>query len=351
MAKLNIDFVLLDESVVMYGFRCLMGGAELDDFIKNPVMLFMHNRAPQGSSYADQDNMLLPIGRWYDIRVEGSQLLAKPEFDDNDELAQRIEQKVKGGFLNGASIWLYPMAASDEDALKLPGQPGPTVTKWGVLEGSIVDIPNCRGAVAIRNSAGGRLQLSGDAGGEAAVDYLKTLIPDNMDKKLMAVKLGLPETASDLEITTKLAAVLAEAGKVPGLTQEVTKLKGDLQESNDKLAQLQKEASEKKVNDLVDGAITAGKLGADDKPEWVKLATENYETTAAVLAKMQGHTSIEQQLAANGDAGANSVELQELLKLSGRDLYLQGKFERLKHLSVPHFKTKYKEYFNVDPTV
>ncbi len=134
MARLNKPFVLIDESVVMHGFRTLMSGAALDDFKANPIMLYQHNRSVQ---YGDQDS-ILPIGKWVDIEVQGDKLVAYPEFDDDDDFAKRIEKKVEKGYLNGASIWLHPMAVSDEDTLKLPGQSGPTVTKWGVLEASIV---------------------------------------------------------------------------------------------------------------------------------------------------------------------------------------------------------------------
>jgi hypothetical protein len=41
-------------------------------------------------------------------------------------------------------------------------------------------------------------------------------------------------------------------------------------------------------------------------------------------------------------------ELIELLKLSGRQLYMNGKLERLKELSEPHFKLKYSELQNVN---
>lgn len=41
-------------------------------------------------------------------------------------------------------------------------------------------------------------------------------------------------------------------------------------------------------------------------------------------------------------------ELQTLLSLTAKELYMQGKLERLKELDVSQFKLKYKEFFNVE---
>ena len=156
MAKLNIDFILIDESILVFGFRCLMDGAKLDSFKSNPVMLCQHIRPDD----ATKDDIRLPIGKWWDIRVEGDKLKAKPDFDDKDPFAMEVQGKVERGYMNGASIWIEPIAASNDNSLKIDGQKLPTVTKWGVLEASIVDIPNCKNALAIRSQDGTRLTLS-----------------------------------------------------------------------------------------------------------------------------------------------------------------------------------------------
>jgi len=347
MAKLDIDFILLDESVVMYGFRALMMGAQLEAFKQNPVMLLMHARAESSYSRAVAEHEL-PIGKWYDIRVEGDKLLAKPDFDDDDEFAVKIQKKVEKGYLKGASIWIDPIAATDEEALMLPGQLGPTITKWGLFEASIVDIPNCKNALAIRNSAGKKIALHAGDENEEITSYLKNLIPNNMDKKLMATKLGLSENATDVEISNKLAAVLGDAGKVTEITAEVVKLKGDKVELETKLSNLEKAATQTKIESLVDGAITGKKLAAGDREKYIKLATADFETTKEVIEGMKAFESVESKLAVGGDGG--NLELAELMKLSGRELYMQGKFEKLKAISLESFKLKYKDYYEVEYT-
>lgn len=346
MAKLDLDITLIDGSVVRNGFRALMSGAQLDEFKANPVMLLQHNRPEGGYMKHATTDILLPIGKWYDIRVEGDRLLAKPEFDDDDELAVKIEGKVKKGYLNAASIWIDPITVSDDASLALPGQPGPTITKWGVLEASIVDIPNCRGALAIRNSAGNKVLLSGNGNDEGVLDYLNSFLKqDNikdMDKKLLCAKLGLADTATDGDISQALLAMQQKANDLSSVQAENAQLKLAM-------ATLKQEQLSTKITALVQGGIDSGRILAGDKEKYEKLAAADYETTAALINGLAAAPTIQGQLsAAAGASEVDKAELAELMKLSGHKLYLDGKLERLKLLSLESFKLKYKEAFSVD---
>jgi hypothetical protein len=346
MAKLDIDIVLIDDSVVMHGFRALMSGASIEGFINNPVMLLQHNRPGE---YKGRNEIMLPIGKWCDIRVEGNRLLAKPEFDDDDEIAVRVQKKVQKGYLNGASVWIEPFAISEDVADMLPGQSLPTLTKWGMLEASIVDIPNCRNALAIRNNAGKKIMLTGINDEQQAADvdnYLKTfsIKKTTMEKKLLAAKLGLDENIADALLGSKLDAVLADARKLTSVQAENDQLK----QAN---AQMKTAAQQEKINNLVDGAIAANKLAAGDKDRYLKLAKADFETTKELIDAMKPYESIESRLSAAGNGTATEADkarLTELCKLSGVELYNQGLLEELKKLSLPSFVIKYKEAFGSD---
>lgn len=173
MAKLNMDIVLIDESVVMSGFRCLMSGAMLEQFKANPVMLCQHLRIDS----PNKNGAFLPIGKWYDIRIEGDKLKAKPDFDDADIFAMQVQGKVERGYMNAASIGLQVFECNDNASLKLPGQKLPTVTKWGIMECSIVDIGSCRNALVIRNSSGREaINLNLETSGDDLRNYLSNLV-------------------------------------------------------------------------------------------------------------------------------------------------------------------------------
>lgn len=344
MAKLNIDFVLIDDSVVMNGFRALMSGAKLEGFKANPVMLLMHNRAMPGLLGAIDSDALLPIGCWYDIRIEGNKLLAKPDFDDNDEFALKVQSKVQGGYMKGASIWIEPTAASDDAKLKLSGQTGPTVTAWGVLEASIVDIPNCRNSLAIKNSAGNKIVLSGNASTDNEANQFLLSLTDKkntMDKTLLCATLGLSPDATDAQITEKLMALKTTS-------ESTTQLNAQNKTLGDEVIRLKKEATEKAITDLVDGAIAGKKLAVGEREDWIKIATADLATATKLIGNMKAYTSIESKLGAGGATPTDVLELAELVKLTGDQLYMAGKLARLQELDKEQFKLKYKEALGVE---
>jgi hypothetical protein len=228
----------------------------------------------------------------------------------------------------------------------LPGQYLPTFTKWGLLEASIVDIPNCRNSLAIRTAAGKKIKLGADVNEPDLKEYLNTITKhktQNMEvvKKLVCEKLGLDENSSDTVIGEKLSAVL-------GAQTENTKLAAENIRLSTALVNFQKEAGEKKVTDLVDAAVDAKKLAAGDRDRYVKLATADFETTKEVLDAMVPYESIETKLGATGHTATDKLELDGLVKLSGHELYMGGKLERLRALDEEQFKLKYKEALGIE---
>ena len=138
-------FILYDDSLPNAdGSRVQLRGLQLDRFQKNPVMLYMHNRADPHTCKPDGSEV---IGRWENIRTEGRKLLADAVFDEKDPLAKKIARKVKEGFLKGASIGIDVHSTSDAASEKLPGQKGSSITESTLLEASVVDIPQNREAL------------------------------------------------------------------------------------------------------------------------------------------------------------------------------------------------------------
>ena len=139
-------FTLHDESVNTYGFRMLTSGSNLEEFKKNPVMLLNH------------DDWSMPIGRWENIRIEGGRILADAVFDEDDPRAAEVMRKVDEDFIRMASIGAWPPEeTSDAYDLMLPGQTGPTVTRWTVREASIVTIGANHNALAFYDRKDGKI--------------------------------------------------------------------------------------------------------------------------------------------------------------------------------------------------
>ena len=135
-------FCVHDESVNTYGFRMLTSGANLEEFKKNPVVLYNHN------------DWETPIGRGENVRVEDGRILVDVVFDEEDEKGCTIAGKVERGFLRMASIGAWPPEeVSDDPALKLPGQTGPTATRWTMREMSVCPIGSNHNALAMYDRA------------------------------------------------------------------------------------------------------------------------------------------------------------------------------------------------------
>ena len=127
------DCIISTSNVNSYGFRVLTGGIEIEQFQKNPLLLWMHKRPFEA-------NDPLPIGRIENLRIEGDSLIGTPVFDENDEFALQIKNKWENNILNCVSAGLDVIETSEEPAMFLPKQKYATVTKAKLKEVSIVDI-------------------------------------------------------------------------------------------------------------------------------------------------------------------------------------------------------------------
>ncbi len=324
-------FILSDENVNDYGYRVLTSGIDTTDFEKNPVMLFNHHRTVE-SWDGVENNTMLPIGKWVNIRKDGGKLLADAEFDEDDEFALKIMKKVEKGILNTASIYFKIVERSEDPVFMLPGQSRETVTKSRIKEGSITDIPgnpNCH-----RLSYGNHsLALNGD-GDESALDSILPLIKQpitksDMDKKLVCTTLGLGEDAADVAVYGKLTELKNNADR---LTAENASLTA-------KVASLEKEQGEGKVKKLVGDAVDAGKLTAGQAPQWEELATANYDGTKAVLDGMLAYTNPNQMIRKSGGGAGGAAQLSDAEEYKKLDK--EGKLAALQATDDARFQQLY----------
>ena len=216
------EVIISTEAVNSYGTRVLTSGIDLEQFKRNPVLLWMHRRAWDGQS--------MPIGKIDNLRVEDGKLIGTPVFDQNDEFARKIESKWESGFLRMASAALEPTEVNPDPALALAGQTRATVTRSKLVEVSIVDIGSNDEALQLCGADGKLLKLA--AGEDApALPLLKLSNPEPtpeeepgegeeinnnqnqttaMNKEQLML-LGLPEGASDEQATAALQLMKTKA--------------------------------------------------------------------------------------------------------------------------------------------
>lgn len=246
------SFILNDESLVnSHGFILLNAGANLDRFKENPAMLFLHK----------QEEI---IGSWDNIRVENSRLLADPVFDSEDPDSKKIEGKVERGFIKGASLGIEIKSAELRD---IPGLGFvPVVTQWEAMEASLCAVPSNKASLRLYNNKGEVITSP-----EAIKLSIDNIINKSKSETQMEKILLTAEAASALNISKEPEPTAFNAA-ILALAAQRDKAVNDLQ------AHLQSQAKA-----LVEGAIADGRLTADRRESFEKLAATDFKQAKEIL--------------------------------------------------------------------
>jgi len=285
---------ITNERLNGYGFRVLTSGGNLEQYQRNPVLLYMHERGKV-------------IGIMKDLKVENGEITAEPVFDEATELSRQCKKQYEIGSLRMVSIGIDPIETSDAPDMLVDGQTRPTVTKWKLVEVSLVDIGANDDAIVLK-SDGTRIELEKD--GNCLLPLLSNK-PNNktMDLKAIALKLGLAETADESAVLSKIADLQKDAGAAVTLRQENDTLK---------LAG---------IVTLVDGAIAEKKIAADKKDHFVELGkkvgiNELKSTFEAMSPQVKLSEVIKPGTGATGAGGytkLSDVPGEELVKMRQDD--------------------------------
>ena len=247
MAKTNDQkrVRLTNSSLNAYGTRVLTEGMDIEQFERNPVLLWMHHRGEV-------------IGIVTDIKREGDEITGVLQFDEASELSQKCKKQWEFGSLRMVSVGIDILAWDEDPKLYVEGQKLATISRSKLTEVSLVDIGANDDALVLTYE-GQTLNFAKD--GYQPLPLGKPTDPETqtnlqqpnsstpnpsktMDQKVLALSLGLPETATEQEITDKLNALQAAAAETAQLREEQEKMK---------LAQLEAEVdkaiAEKRIED------------------------------------------------------------------------------------------------------
>lgn len=299
-------FVLSDESLNSQGFRVMTGGIDLSQFEKNPVMLYAH------------DSDMLPIGRWENVRVEGDRLLADAVFDQEDEFAKKVENKVEQGIIKCCSIGFRAVGFSDDPALLLPGQRFETVTQSLLLECSICAIGANRNAMSLYDEAGERMELT--------------------EERMLSVgfkKLTVRKDINNVSMTEEQIMALQEENK--SLKEQMAEQATELQSLREAAAENHK----KQIKDAIDSALEEGRIEECSRECWEKLMDADYESAVKALEGLQKRQSLSEMMkgAQTGSQWAGK---------SWEEIDKAGKLSEFKTQDPEGFKTLYKNTFGVE---
>ena len=249
------QFIINTENVNSYGYRILTDGIDYKQYMRNPVVLFMHERGVNAYKGSEV------IGRCTRLYKEGSTLIAEVEFDEQDEFAKKIAGKVERGYIRMASMFAEIKEVSTEPQHILEGQVYETVTACKLVEISIVDIGGNDNA----------LKLSKD-GKPFQLKKIVTNTSNNMDIKVIALALGLGENTKEDTVLSALHSLKTDKEKAEA---EVVALKKTISETRTAEA-----------TTLVDKAVQLGLIPQALKESQLKQFEADFDGQKAVLSKL-----------------------------------------------------------------
>ena len=249
------QFIINTENVNSYGYRILTDGIDYAQYMRNPIVLFMHERDGYGNKGSEV------IGRCTRLYKEGTTLIAEVEFDEQDEFAKKIAGKVERGYIRMASMYAEIKEVSTHPQHILEGQIYETVTACKLVEISIVDIGGNDNA----------LKLSKD-GKPFQLKKIVTNTSNNMDIKVIALALGMGENSKEEALLSALHRFKTDKEKAEAQVVSLTKTIKDTQNAE--------------ATTLVDKAVKLGLIPEALKESQLKQFEADFDGQKAVLSKL-----------------------------------------------------------------
>lgn len=282
--KSERQYVLSDSSVNEYGFRLLTSGYQIDTFRKNPIGYYMHRR---------EDGIVL---KWEDLKIDGDSIVGTPTINLSNSRGVQTYDEAENGFLNAASVGhIVVLEYSTDKDMMLPGQTGPTITKWYNKECSLVDIPGNSNALTQLYDAQENILNLVDMGinskgiGGVRKESLAT----------MGELLAMEEGATEEGVTEAVRQLVLRARQMERANATLSRDKEALEEQVEEIKAMQCKYEVAALLDraLEDKKVTVelrGKLATDyaDKPEALK----------ALLKAMPAYRSISEQLSSHAQS-------------------------------------------------
>lgn len=325
MKKSSKRFVISSELKNKNGFRLRTSGIDLSDYNANPIMLWMHQR-PKGESKDE----ILPIGNMVDLQFKDGKLLGTPAFDESDEFAMKLYEKVENGTIRMVSPGIIPLTWGKEN-----NEVWLETSK--LFEISLVDIGSNSEALGVAlydQNTENIITLS--------LDEIITKIKPDLDMKLIQLNapevlplLKLADGATPEEVQAAIGNLVTLAAKTEAEILSLTAARDDFKLKFEAEVKL---ASDAKIVALVNQAVTDRKILEGTKETYIKLAMADYDSTKSLLDGMNASPTVASQM-------RSSEQEDEFEKLSWKDLDQKGMLEKLKAANLDLFKLKFEAEF------
>ena len=302
-----------NESLNSYGTRVLTAGMNVEQYNRNPVLLYMHERGQV-------------IGYVKDLKVEGGEVTGELMFDEATELSRRCKKQWEFGSLKMVSAGIDILELSEAPEHLVQGQTSPTISKSKLFEVSLVDIGANDDAIRLHKD-GKRIELGKDSGVDLPLLHSNNNHQKSktMDQEKLALELGLPKDADEAQINAALAKLKADGAEAETLRQERDTLRAA------------------RIETLVDAAIAERKIGEDKKQQFLdlgkKIGADDLKKTLDVMTPQVRLSSL---VGGQGGAPAVTAEYKKLSEVPGDEL------AKLREQNPAQYKKLYKEEYGFE---
>lgn len=302
-----------NESLNSYGTRVLTVGMNVEQYNRNPVLLYMHQRGQV-------------IGYVKDLQVESGEVTGELVFDEASELSVRCKKQWEFGSLKMVSVGIDILETSEDAEFLVQGQTAPTITKSKLFEVSLVDIGANDDAIVLQKD-GVRLTL-----GKNAAEVLPLLHSNNnnqktkeMDQEKLALELGLPKDADEAAINAKLAKLKTDGAEAETLRQERDTLRAA------------------RIETLVNAAIAEKKIGEDKKQQFLDLGKKiGADELKQTFDAMSPQVKLSKIVGVGGASASGHAEYKKLSDVPSDEL------SKLREQNPAEYKKLYKAEYGME---
>lgn len=302
---------ITNDSLNSYGTRVLTAGMNVEQYQRNPVLLYMHERG----------NV---IGYVKDLKVEDGEVTGELMFDEASELSVRCKKQYEFGSLKMVSAGLDILETSEDPELLVQGQTRPTVTKSKLFEVSLVDVGSNDDAIVLQKD-GKKITLGKDS--ECPLPLLNNNNQNQkqMEQKMVAMQLGLPATATEAEINAKL--------------DELKTAK----EENERLQQKNAALTLASITAAVEKAVGEKRITPDKKDEFINLGKEvSQEKLESILSAISPQMKLSSVIGHQGGAATEPTTYKKLSDVPS------GQLTTLRKEQPDEYKRLYKEEYGME---
>ena len=302
---------ITNDSLNSYGTRVLTAGMNVEQYQRNPVLLYMHERG----------NV---IGYVKDLKVEDGEVTGELMFDEASELSVRCKKQYEFGSLKMVSAGLDILETSEDPELLVQGQTRPTVTKSKLFEVSLVDVGSNDDAIVLQKD-GKKITLGKDS--ECPLPLLNNNNQNQkqMEQKMVAMQLGLPATATEAEINAKL--------------DELKTAK----EENERLQQKNAALTLASITAAVEKAVGEKRITPDKKDEFINLGKEvGQEKLESILSAISPQMKLSSVIGHQGGAATEPTAYKKLSDVPS------GQLTTLRKEQPDEYKRLYKEEYGME---